>query len=274
MKRYFAFLISVLLFSVLFAVVSDLEAFGLKSRIIGKWFTDKGQIEFLKDGTIIWVSNEIGDYKFIDDNRLRVDIKGTAAMVFEVSIDKEGALILKDPAGRGIGFLREKAYKIYKAKLEAQKKAEEDARRRTREERLKAKFQLTNLTVLDKETKLMWTKDGNIAGKGMGWDDAFEFIKKLNEQKYAGYSDWRLFANKDIENFINFARSQGYSENFDRFFNEIGFKIVPDGSYWASTINTGREGNDWVVHMRNGNIYTSSIRLNGLYYVWPVRGGQ
>lgn len=103
----------VLVFSVFVLSSVSCEAANLKKAIIGKWFTDGGQIEFLKDGTVIWVS-DAGDYKFIDDNRLRVDIKGTAAMVFEVSIDKEGGLNLKAPTGGSNRFVRETAYKEYK----------------------------------------------------------------------------------------------------------------------------------------------------------------
>lgn len=117
MKRYLTFLTAVLLFFALSSVSS--EAADFKEDIIGKWINVKtgNKIEFLKDGTVIFGSSA-GDYKFIDDDRLRMDIKGPfggSVIVAEVSIDKDGGLNLKSPAGGIDRFLRENAYQEYKA---------------------------------------------------------------------------------------------------------------------------------------------------------------
>lgn len=47
------------------------------------------------------------------------------------------------------------------------------------------------LTVKDKKTHKIWMKDANVLGKAMTWDEAFNAIKNLNEQKYAGLQCWR-----------------------------------------------------------------------------------
>src|SRR3990172_4961122 len=108
-----------------FVFCSVSEAASLKNQILGKWFDKDGTtIEFFKEGTVI-IGSGVGDYKFIDDYRLRMDVKGglfgSGAMVFEVSIDKEGALNLKEPTAKVSKFLTEKAYQV---KLEAQRKFE------------------------------------------------------------------------------------------------------------------------------------------------------
>ncbi|MBI3755339.1 MAG: PD40 domain-containing protein, partial [Deltaproteobacteria bacterium] len=137
MKRRLVFLVIAFWFFTLPIVVTDSEAFGLKSRIIGKWVEVKNdgrygdQIEFLKDGTVI-VGSVVGDYKFIDDNRLRLDVKGifgSGAMVFEVSIDKEGQLILTDSAGSvGKHITKAEMEKRVAAKRAEQEKREKAAR--------------------------------------------------------------------------------------------------------------------------------------------------
>ncbi len=45
-------------------------------------------------------------------------------------------------------------------------------------------------TVTDRATALMWQKDGS--SEGMTWASAKEYINKLNSDRFAGYSDWRL----------------------------------------------------------------------------------
>lgn len=284
MKRHFTFLTVVLSFFVLFSDISCSEAASLKSSIIGKWFRVDGneQIEFLKDGTVI-VGSNAGDYKFIDDNRLRLDFK-TGVIVFEVSIDKEGGLNLKEPTGRSSRYLTEKAYKVYRAQLkveEEKKRKEEERRRKEEEEKRKAewekwvkeRFTISDLTVLHNETKLMWTRDANIARKGMEWHDVFKFIESLNQQKYAGYNDWRLPSKEELKTLVDFAKGQGYKD----FFNKIGFKNVQSHNYWSSTdagrpLETTGLKQGWILDMRDGVMFVA-YRV-GYFDVWPVRAGQ
>ncbi len=114
MKRYlFRRVALVFLLFVLSSVISYSDAASLKSQIIGKWVEvedGKFSIEFLKDGTVVLGNSAVGDFKFIDDNRLRMDIKGIfgqGAVVFEVSIDKAGQLTLKEPTGEVTKFITE-----------------------------------------------------------------------------------------------------------------------------------------------------------------------
>ena len=257
MKRYLKVLGMVVVFSVfVLSLVSD--AVDFKEAIIGKWFEDKGdkQLEFFKEGTVIMDGTPV-DYKFIDDNRISLDFV-SIRIVYEVS--KEGNLILND--GEVNKYLTEKA-------KEAQIKAEE--KRENAE--LGKRFTVSDLTILDKDTKLMWTRDADIAGKPMTWDNAFKFIKRLNEQKYAGYNDWRLPNGKDLETLSNFGKDQGYKENLAGLFNIIiGFKNVQYSSYWSSTTSDDGRGGTWIVYMDFGS--TGIPKKTSHRYVWPVRAGQ
>jgi len=53
------------------------------------------------------------------------------------------------------------------------------------------RFIVSDLTVLDKKLNIRWTKDAHIVGS-LSWTRANEFIYKLNNEKYAGYDNWRL----------------------------------------------------------------------------------
>jgi hypothetical protein len=45
-------------------------------------------------------------------------------------------------------------------------------------------------TITDQATGLMWEKKGS--EKEKSWYNAEKYVKKLNEEKFAGYSDWRI----------------------------------------------------------------------------------
>ncbi len=170
MKRYLKVLGMTLVFLVFvlsFVIIPYSEAFGLKSQILGKWFEKDGTtVEFFKEGTVT-IGSGVGDYKFIDDNHIRMDIKsmfGQGAMVFEVSMDKEGALILKEPTGKVSKLLTEKAYNIYMAKveaerkkLEAQRKAEEEKKRRAEAEKIRKVEEELKLPL---EKRMVFVKGG------------------------------------------------------------------------------------------------------------------
>jgi hypothetical protein len=44
---------------------------------------------------------------------------------------------------------------------------------------------------------LVWSKDANPAGTAKTWQQALDYVKTLNSQKYLGYTDWRLQGDAD-----------------------------------------------------------------------------
>lgn len=101
----------------------------------------------------------------------------------------------------------------------------------------KQRLVFSDLVVLDKETKLMWTRDAGVSGGSIRtMDDALKFIDQLNEHKYAGYCDWRLPSKEELLTLIDYGKKQGYnSSKFDELFNKEGFKNVHKEFYWSST---------------------------------------
>lgn len=264
---------------IFFLVGGVSEAVNLKKGIIGKWFRfyiiAEEQLEFLKDGKVILVrgyKSHVGDYGFIDDNRLLVNID-FEEKIYEVSIDKQGQLILTDPVGNVNRYFTKTEYE----KRRAAEKAEQAKLEAEKREKIKERFTFSDLTVLDNETKLMWARDANIASKEMTWDDAFKFVESLNQQKYAGYSDWRLPSREELETLVNVVfkeKEKGNTlYNLNRILNESGFKNVEDSWYWSSTTVASNSSHAWNVNFGNGYVsygYSKSYD----YYVWCVRGGQ
>ncbi len=131
------------------------------------------------------------------------------------------------------------------------------------------RFEFSDLTVKDKKTGLMWTRNANIAGKYLTWKEALKFIENLNKQKYAGYSDWKLPTKEKSETLISYAISQGYERHIHEAFNEIGFINIQSFKYWSSTEYLGIPGGRWGIDMKVN--YMVLIFKEDNLAVWPMR---
>ena len=121
-----------------------------------------------------------------------------------------------------------------------------------------------DLIYYDPQTSLMWARNGNIAGKGMNWNDAIDWVIKL---EYGSYSDWRLPSKDELN---TFAKRDGNRPS--EWFNANGFNSVQSYDYWSSSTSANGTTDAWVVYMGDG--YVNDFYKTGYSYVWPVRGGQ
>lgn len=203
----------------------------------------------------------VAEYEFkVDKLRVVANVMGTK-MVQYYLLTNEG---LQD----------EKTGNVYYSKAALAVAVLEEKNRKTEEElekRTKGRFAFSDKTGLDKETKLMWTRVANLGGE-MAWDDAFKFVEMVNEQKHAGYSDWRLPSKEELLTLVEYARRMGVTVSINDFFQNIGFKNVQAYVYWSSTSYTGNADRAWHVNMDGGSRKHYGKTLTS--YVWPVRAGQ
>lgn len=95
-----------------------------------------------------------------------------------------------------------------------------DPKPQLQEERDGRFLKQVNNTALDTTTKLMWmTKDfRNIEGRApVDWDEAMTWAVKMNQQRYGGYSDWRIPTTKE------------YSALYDKKISRLSYKGGPVG---------------------------------------------
>lgn len=149
-------------------------------------------------------------------------------------------------------------------------------------------FDFSDDVAVDVQSGLMWIRNGNLFGQGMTWDDAIDFVRKLN---YAGYNDWRLPTKDEL-----IAMSNRGGNNQYEYFNSIGFRNVAKGRYWTATEYDSKRNSSnsnglltrfvgkllnakslqhdsdcaWTVEMV-GELVLYNIKSWG-NYVWPVRG--
>ncbi len=97
----------------------------------------------------------------------------------------------------------------------------------------------TNNTITDEATGLMWAK--NDSQKAMSWQEALAWVEEKNNEKYLGYSDWRLPDAKELHSIVDYTKSpQALGEPaIDKAFN-ISTITKEDGKtghpfFWTST---------------------------------------
>lgn len=59
--------------------------------------------------------------------------------------------------------------------------------------------------VIDHATGLMWHQSGSL--QTMNWGETYQWVRELNRQKYAGYSNWKL---STIEKAVTLLESRKY----------------------------------------------------------------
>ena len=85
------------------------------------------------------------------------------------------------------------------------------------EEKIGDFLKYANGTALDTRTNLMWmTQDfRNLEGRApKNWDEAMAWVDKMNQQRYGGYSDWRVPTDAEYKALYDSRRSKrSYARN-------------------------------------------------------------
>ena len=120
-----------------------------------------------------------------------------------------------------------------------------------------------NGTVTDRLTGLMWVKNGNLmasrdpgfdtdgtAGDGqVTWQHALDYVAKLNQERYLGYSDWRLPNVNELRSLSHYGQASpdGWL-NSQGFTNIQGGKLLLVGEYLCRRHYqcVGREHGRWL----------------------------
>ncbi|MBF0316958.1 MAG: DUF1566 domain-containing protein [Nitrospirae bacterium] len=125
-----------------------------------------------------------------------------------------------------------------------------------------------NQTVTDNLTGLMWTKNANLPGGYMTWQQGINYVATMNNGTGTyGYTDWRLPNRKELISLIDWSRYNPPLPLNHPFAN------VQSGVYWSSTTYVGGTAYAWCVDMFDNDTYTID-KNDFVRYVWPVRAGE
>ncbi|MGH7455514.1 MAG: DUF1566 domain-containing protein, partial [bacterium] len=115
--------------------------------------------------------------------------------------------------------------------------------------------------VVDHATGLTWQQSGS--NKPMIYADAEKYIRDLNDQKFAGYNDWRLPTLEEAMTLM-----EPLKMNSDLYIDPV-FDPTQQYIWTASKMSAGMA---WDVGFSSG--YCLSINVGGQVYVRVVRSGQ
>jgi alpha-tubulin suppressor-like RCC1 family protein len=136
-------------------------------------------------------------------------------------------------------------------------------------------------TVTDNMTSLIWTRDANLittrapsfsldgttSNGAVAWQTALDYVRKLNQDSYLGFSDWRLPNRNELASVMNYVETNPFAWlNWQGIFNVRN-------NYWTSATVASLTGNAWNVHTTGIIVGENKSGTNGGSFVWPVRGG-
>jgi hypothetical protein len=140
-------------------------------------------------------------------------------------------------------------------------------------------------TIRDKRSALTWEKlsnDGSIHDKDntYDWADAFGKIDDLNTSAFAGFTDWRLPNESELETIVNRGTLfPSVSADFNTACPSgctvltCSCTLSPiDEIAWSSTTYVKTPSAAWLVNFYDGTAYTDAKSV--LHHVRAVRGGS
>ena len=121
-----------------------------------------------------------------------------------------------------------------------------------------------NKTITDSLTNLTWAKDAGVSPR-VNWEKAFEFIEKLNKNKYCGHDDWRLPNMLELKTLMDYETDKP-AEALEK----SGFDNVQN-DYWSSTTFMYKNDDAWVQIFTNAHMPNCRPKIK-FFHVLPVRG--
>jgi len=126
------------------------------------------------------------------------------------------------------------------------------------------RFTVDRGVVLDQLTGLRWLKNANPAEFPLSWQEALNFISRMNREKTEARSDWRLPNRRELRSLM------AYETKKPALPAGHPFENVFLGWYWTSTTAAIHSGYAWYVHMEGARMFFG--RKDQYYLFWPVCG--
>ena len=126
------------------------------------------------------------------------------------------------------------------------------------------RFEVGETTVIDRLTGLAWSRNASLSEFPLMWQEALDFISRMNEEGSLGFSDWRLPNRRELRSLISHQTRQPALPQNHPF---IG---VFNGWYWSSTTAAISPTHAWYLDMAGGRMFYGGKDQS--FMVWPVCG--
>ena len=129
----------------------------------------------------------------------------------------------------------------------------------------KMRFTAEHAWVRDTRTGLIWSKDANLAGRPLTWQETLSMVDALNREHFGGYRDWRLPNIRELESLVDLSSHSPALPTGHPFVN------LQD-AYWSSTTSVYELRYAWTLYSRDG-IVGVGFKPGDDFFLWPVRNG-
>jgi hypothetical protein len=124
------------------------------------------------------------------------------------------------------------------------------------------RFTVREAVVIDRLTDLVWARNGNVVGKAVTWEQAFQEVQRLARNGYGGLRRWRLPSINELESLVDCrfhspALSAGHP-----------FEQVQEG-YWSATTSFFETDWAWVLYLHKGACGVGH-KPGKTFHLWPV----
>jgi len=126
------------------------------------------------------------------------------------------------------------------------------------------RFEVNDNLVLDNLTGLQWHKNANICEYPVTWEEAFDYLSKMNKERIEGRHDWRLPNRRELRSLLSFDTRKPALPSRHPFEN------VFLNWYWTSTTAAISPAYAWYIHMEGARMFFG--RKDQFYLFWPVCG--
>lgn len=117
--------------------------------------------------------------------------------------------------------------------------------------------------IFDSITNRTWFVGIEMNQTAVTWKEALNSIKSLNDNKTAGFIDWRLPNIRELDSLVDTSRHS------PAFFKDYSFERIQEG-YWSSTTSLYEPRYAWVLYTRDGAIGVG-FKPKANFFVLPVR---
>jgi hypothetical protein len=125
------------------------------------------------------------------------------------------------------------------------------------------RFEERGTVVIDRLSGLMWPRDAALTEYPQTWQEALDFIGKLNREAAFDYRGWRLPKRRELFNLISHDRINPALPS------EAPFENVFAGYYWTADTCSRFKDQAWYIHLGGGRVQRGM--KHGSYMVWPAR---
>ena len=133
------------------------------------------------------------------------------------------------------------------------------------------KININDKVWIDTDTPLTWQIE--VDSKKYTWDEAFEYIQKLNNEQYCGYEDWRIPTLDELKTLVTnekYKCENGYEYKIKMTFLKSMNNNDEWASYWSST--APYRVSAYYLSFINGFTY-DTLKTKSMY-IRSVRGGN